>query len=127
MGGDRPEQLLRLVAHEMVEPTPALEVAVEKAIRPVNQILSGIVTELAPMGARREWIRDCVTSILAQCSVYHRSEALIERVDHLNVHDPATIEHLAEHIFRFSLGGIREASGMEPGVQSVPAAEVEAS
>jgi TetR/AcrR family transcriptional regulator, regulator of cefoperazone and chloramphenicol sensitivity len=125
-GGDRPVQLLRLVAHEMIEPTPALDVAVEKAVRPVNAILSGIVGELAPPDAPREWIRACVGSILSQCSSYHHSEAFIERLDHLNVHDPATIEHLAEHIFRFSLGGIRAAWAVAPGGQSISAAEVEA-
>ena len=33
LGADRPLQLLRLIAHEMVEPTPALDLAVEKAAR----------------------------------------------------------------------------------------------
>lgn len=126
LGGDRPVQLLRLVAHEMIEPTPALDVAVEKAVRPVNEILSGIVGELAPPGAPHEWIRDCVGSILSQCSSYHHSEAFIERLDHLNVHDPATIVHLSEHILRFSLGGIRAAWAVAPDGESIPAAEVEA-
>jgi TetR/AcrR family transcriptional regulator, regulator of cefoperazone and chloramphenicol sensitivity len=125
LGGDRPVQLLRLVAHEMVEPTPALDLTVEKAVRPVNEIISGIVAELAPPGTPRERIRDCVGSILAQCSSYQHSEAFIERLDHMNVHDPATIENLAEHIFRFSLGGIRGASASAPGGRSNPA-EVEA-
>lgn len=112
LGSERPVQLLRLVSHEMVEPTPALELAVEKAVRPVNEILRGIVVELGEPTVSPESIRDCVSSILAQCSSYHHCEALIERADHLNVHAPATIARLADHIFRFSLGGIRAVSDL---------------
>ena len=36
LGDERPVQLLRLLAHEMVEPTPALDLVVEKAARPVE-------------------------------------------------------------------------------------------
>jgi len=31
----------------------------------------------------------------------------IQRLSQLNLHDPATIGHLAEHVCDFSLGGIR--------------------
>src|SRR5208283_1087210 len=39
LGAERPVRMLRLIAHEMVEPTPALDLAVEKAARPVRDIL----------------------------------------------------------------------------------------
>ncbi len=107
LGADRPMQLLRLIAHEMVEPTPALDLAVEKAARPVTDVLAVIVKELLGPAADSAAVRDCVGSIMAQCSSYHHSEAIIQRLDQLNVHDPATIEKLAEHVYRFSLGGVR--------------------
>ena len=107
LGAERPVQLLRLIAHEMVEPTPALDVAVEKAARPLNEILAGIVAELLGRAANPTLVRDCVDSILSQCSSYHHSEAIIQRLYQLNVHDPATIERLAKHVYRFSLGGVR--------------------
>ncbi len=107
LGVDRPLQLLRLIAHEMVQPTPALEVAVEKAARPLSGILDAIVTELLGPAAEATVVRDCRASIISQCSSYQNSEAIIQRLDHLNVHDSATIEQLAEHVYRFSLGGVR--------------------
>jgi AcrR family transcriptional regulator len=107
LGADRPVQLLRLIAHEMVEPTPALDLAVEKAARPVSNILVAIVAKLLGPAAEATAVRDCVESIMAQCSSYHHSEAIIRRLHHLDVHDPATIEQLAEHVYRFSLGGVR--------------------
>ena len=119
LGEDRPVYLLRMIAHEMVEPTPALDLAVEKAARPVNDILAAIVAELLGLAAEPTLVRDCVGSIMSQCSSYQHSEAIIQRLNHLNVHDPATIEQLAEHVYRFSLGGVRaiagQAAGRSPG------------
>ena len=91
----------------MVEPTPALDLAVEKAARPMRDILAVIVAELLGSAAKPILIRDCVASIISQCVYYHHSEAIIQRLHHLDVHDPATIEQLAEHVYRFSLGGVR--------------------
>jgi AcrR family transcriptional regulator len=106
LGADRPLQLLRLIAHEMVEPTPALDLAVEKAARPLSDIVAAIVAELLGSAAQPTVVRDCVASILSQCSSYHHGEAIIQRLHQMNVHDPATIEHLAEHVYHFSLGGV---------------------
>ena len=111
-------QLLRLIAHEMVEPTPALDLAVEKAARPVNEILAAIVAELLGPAAEPTVVRDCAASIISQCSSYHHSEAIIQRLHQLNVHDPATIEQLAEHVYRFSLGGVRAIAEQAAGLES---------
>ena len=61
--------LLRLMAHEMVEPTPALDLVVEKAARPVNEILNAIVAELLGPAADPALVRDCAGSVLSQCAV----------------------------------------------------------
>jgi AcrR family transcriptional regulator len=107
LGDDRPAQLLRLMAHEMVEPTPALDLAVEKAAWPVDEILRPIVAELLGTAADPQLVRDCTHSVLSQCSSYYHCEAIIRRLHQMDVHDPATIGRLAEHVYAFSLGGIR--------------------
>jgi len=107
LGAERPMLLLRLFAHEMVEPTPALDLTVEKAARPLNNILAAIVREILGAAAEPRDVRDAVSSILAQCSSYQCHEAVVQRLHQLNIHDPATIEQLAGHIYRFSLGGLR--------------------
>jgi AcrR family transcriptional regulator len=111
LGEDRPVQLLRLMAHEAVEPTPALDLVVEKVVRPVTRILDAVLTELLGTAADAVLVRDCRGSVLSLCGDYYHSAAFIQRVDHLDVHEPATIEHLAEHVFRFSLGAIRALAG----------------
>ncbi|MGA2257054.1 MAG: DUF1956 domain-containing protein, partial [Thermoguttaceae bacterium] len=120
LGADRPVLLLRLIAHELVEPTPALDLALEKAARPLNEILAAILAELLGPAAEPAVVRNCVTSIISQCSSYHHSEAAIQRLDQLNVHDPATIEQLAEHVYRFSLGGVRAIAAQTARNSEVP-------
>jgi len=110
LGGERPTLLLRLMSHEAVEPSAAMDVVVEKAVRPMKAIVGRIVEQLLGPGADPVSVRDCVASVLAQCANYHNSEAIVRRVDGLDVHDPATIDHLAEHVYRFSLAGIRAMS-----------------
>jgi TetR/AcrR family transcriptional regulator, regulator of cefoperazone and chloramphenicol sensitivity len=107
LGADRPTQLLRLVAHEMIEPTPALDLVVEMAARPADDILRAIIAELLGPAANPGRVRDCAASIISQCTAYQHSKAMVQRVDALDVHDPATIAHLADHIHHFSLGAIR--------------------
>lgn len=114
LGEDRPVHLLRLMSHEMVEPTPTLTLVIDKAIRPLNALLDAIVAELLGPAVGPRVIRDCAVSVLAQCSSYHQSQAVIQRLEQLAVHDPATIEHLADHIFRFSLGGIQALAASLP-------------
>ena len=114
--------LLRLLAHEMIEPTPALDLVVEEGARPVKNILSAIVTALLGPTADPPLVRECTGSVLSQCVSFDHSRAVVQRLDHLDVHDPATIEHLADHIFRFSLGGIHAMAGAAKPSGHEPAA-----
>ena len=122
LGADRPVQLLRLIAHEMVEPTPALHLAVEKAARPLTEILAAIVAELLGPAAEPTLVRNCVDSIISQCSSYHHSKAIIQQLYQLDVHDPATIEQLADHVYRFSLGGVQAVGRVAPAIAGHPTA-----
>jgi AcrR family transcriptional regulator len=118
LGNDRPTQLLRLVAHEMIEPTAALDLVVEKAARPVNEIFQSIVAELVGTAADSELARDCTHSVLSQCSSFYHCEAIVRRLYQFDVHDPATIERLAENIYHFSLGGIRSLAAIQRSTPS---------
>lgn len=110
LGAGRLDQVLKLMSKELVEPTPGLDRMVEKVVRPIDQMLARIVAELLDAAATPDLVRECTTSIMSQCVSYHHSEAVCERLFHLDLHDDATIEHLVDHIVKFSLGGIRAVS-----------------
>lgn len=111
LGSGRMARLLKLMSHEMSEPTPALDLIVEKVVRPVSEALGGIVRELLGPEADQRTVTDCARSIMSQCVTYDHSQAIIVRLGHYTEFDDATIEHLAHHIVSFSLGGIRALAG----------------
>ncbi|NUQ66206.1 MAG: CerR family C-terminal domain-containing protein [Pirellulales bacterium] len=107
LGSGSPTRLLKLMAQEMVEPTPGMDLMVEKVVRPVNTALSRIVEELLGPGADGRLVGDCTSSIMAQCVSYHHSQPIVVRLGRYVGFDDATIEHLADHIAEFSLGGLQ--------------------
>ena len=104
---ERPPRLLRLLAREMMEPTPAMDLIVEKVARPVVKTLCGVISEILGEKAEPRLVMDCASSVLAQCVSYHHSRAVIARLGVYPVYDQATVDHLGEHITRFSLGALR--------------------
>lgn len=96
----------RLMVKELNDPSPSLDAAFERHIQPHKEMLVGIVTELLGHGADRRIALACALSIVSQCFHYVYAQPVIARIE--PEHDPVEehIERLAEHVYRFSLGGI---------------------
>jgi AcrR family transcriptional regulator len=97
----------RLLSREMIDPSPAFGHVVEEFIRPHFEVLRAIVASIRPDASERD-VRLCSRSIVAQCSFYHHSRAMIEHLSPGEPRDAQAIRALAEHITRFSLEGLRK-------------------
>jgi AcrR family transcriptional regulator len=104
----------KLIAQEIANPSGVLDLLMENAIRPLYKYLAGIVMELMhekepPDEEYTDTTFLTVHSITGQCLHHHIARHIIEA---LRPHgfDPAGIEQIADHITRFSLGGIRALS-----------------
>jgi AcrR family transcriptional regulator len=98
----------KLIAREMMDPTPALDLIVEKGIKPTSQRMGAMVAELlgAPLHDNRVW--QCFLSVQAQCLFYKMAKPVSARMAPAGFeYTPQVIEALAEHIADFSLAGIR--------------------
>lgn len=106
-----PEQdswMEKLISRELMDPTPALDLIIEKGIKPTGQRLGGMVAELlgAPVNDRRVW--QCALSIQGQCLFYKMSKPVTLRMSPPGFKfTPEVIDNLARHIAEFSLAGIR--------------------
>jgi len=107
LGAAPPTRLLRIMAHEMMEPTPALDFMVERVVQPTHGNMREIVRGILGENADERMVADCAHSITGQCFIFYHARAVIARLGAYPAHDSATIEHLAEHITRFSLGALR--------------------
>jgi len=107
----RPAWHGKLMAREMAEPTRALDGLIDDVFRPLITRLERIVHRLCGGAADEETVRRCVRSIQGQCLYYYHARPVIQRMTPRQRFEPADIEALAEHITRFSLGGIRQLAG----------------
>lgn len=98
----------KLIAREMIDPTPALDLIVEKGIRPTSLRLGGMVAELLNTSLNDARVWQCFLSIQAQCLFYKSSKPITARMAPPGFkYTPEIIDVLAKHVYEFSLAGIR--------------------
>jgi AcrR family transcriptional regulator len=97
----------RLLNWETWDPTPALSLVYEQALRPRKAYLSSIVAELLGCPPTDPRVERCVLSVHGQCLVYAKTPLLQRLVGG----EPFELDALARHVAAFSLAGIRATSG----------------
>lgn len=103
---DRTSWIHRLMARETAEPTPALDIIVDEALRPQFEYLAAIVRELLACPADDPRVMRTALSIQAQCVIYLPTPVSMRfRAGHRPGEIPA--DAIATHIAEFSLAGIR--------------------
>jgi len=102
-----PAWLGKLMAREMSQPTPALDVIVREKIRTTYGRGDAIVRELLGPGASDDDLRACVLSVQGQCLFYWHCHPVLTRLFPGLSFGREQVPGLAEHITRFSLAGIR--------------------
>jgi AcrR family transcriptional regulator len=100
----RPAWMAQLLAHELIDPTPALDRLVRRRMRANHDQIAAIIRELAP-GASTEAVRLATLSVIAQCVFYRNSAAIVSRL-YPDLDAAREIDRLADHVTRFSLAGI---------------------
>jgi TetR/AcrR family transcriptional regulator, regulator of cefoperazone and chloramphenicol sensitivity len=95
----------QLMAHEIADPTPALDLVLDQVIHPRMVYLSDLVADILRLSADDEQVLRCVLSIQSQCHVAMTS-AVSRRFMPDFKGDSSAIDRLAQHIAEFSLGGI---------------------
>jgi AcrR family transcriptional regulator len=92
-----------LMARELSDPTPALDLVVKHVIRPRLAYLGSVVARLLDCRPSDPRVARCVMSVQAQCLVLLRDK-IAQRLD-VDL-TPKKLDQLADHITRFSLAGI---------------------
>ncbi|MCG3147309.1 MAG: hypothetical protein PCFJNLEI_00748 [Verrucomicrobiae bacterium] len=103
----RPEWYGRLMAHEVAEPTAAMNVLIDEVFRPLLERLEVIIRELTGLTDARI-VQACIRSVIGQCLHYYHARPVIQRLDPTQTFEPADLDQIAQHITKFSLAGLRE-------------------
>jgi TetR/AcrR family transcriptional regulator, regulator of cefoperazone and chloramphenicol sensitivity len=103
---DRGNHMFEIVHREMASPTGLLDEVMCSAIRPLHEDMATVVSELLGPHAPPQQALFCVVSIVGQCFALMRSRGAPCKHPgpHLRLTDA---EAFAEHIFTFSVAGIR--------------------
>ncbi|MBE0537386.1 MAG: CerR family C-terminal domain-containing protein [Phycisphaerae bacterium] len=106
----------QIVLMELANPTEALELVKQDVIEPLRRRMHAIVRELVGPKAAEEQVVFCAISIIHQCLGFGfkkgKLPAMLESLD-----KETLLVSLTEHIYRFSVGGIR---AVRPQVNAAP-------
>jgi TetR/AcrR family transcriptional regulator, regulator of cefoperazone and chloramphenicol sensitivity len=107
----------KLLAQETANPRGVLSKVAETAIRPMDEVLEGIVRELLQKENPSHEVDDlsvqlCRMNIVGQCIFQLHARQFMQFPGPQNL-DPPQIAAIADQIFRFSLGGIRAIAAGE--------------
>ncbi len=104
---DRAAWYARMMAHELVQPTPALAEVVEHVIGPKAQVLYGIVGRLLGRPPADLHTRMCASSIMGQVSHFVHARPVLSLLWPEFRITEQTAKEITDHIIAFSLHAIR--------------------
>jgi AcrR family transcriptional regulator len=114
----RPAWQGKLMAREMTDPTPALNVVVDRLIRHDFERVVEVVRQIAGEQHDANSLRRCAASIIGQCLFYRHAAPVVQRITPELKYDPPGIEYLADHITQFSLAALKHMRPARKDVQS---------
>ena len=102
----RNEELHRVIAREMHDPTPALDTLAEQGIRPRIEYLLTLVAAVLRCDRQDPRVLRCAASIQSQ-SVAYMPNAIADRIGLRAKLTRSHVDAIVEHIVDFSLAGVR--------------------
>ncbi len=99
-----------IVQKELASPTGLLAEVKRQSLEPLRKAMTKLVGELLGEGTPDEVVEFCQMSIMAQCMfpLMHRRHLKVMKGESVLSRPPDfAVERLAEHVLRFSLGGVR--------------------
>src|ERR1044072_7284203 len=99
----------RIFAHELAKPTPAMNVVITEAIRPLCSRLGLLIGRMLDLAPEHEKTRLCAHSIIGQILFYAFAGPVISRLAPEIKMTAQQINLIADHIAEFSLAYLRSA------------------
>jgi TetR/AcrR family transcriptional regulator, regulator of cefoperazone and chloramphenicol sensitivity len=106
--GNVPDYQLRIMAHELAQPTPVMSRMINKVSRPIYERFLELVGKIIGLPTDHEKTRMCVHSIMGQIFLYVLAAPVLVRLWPELDMTPVQLERIADHISDFSLAYLRE-------------------
>ncbi len=111
MSLDKKQPHMRILGHELSQPTPALATVVEQIMGPLSMILCEIISRIT--GSRPESLGTVLAcqSIIAQVTQYMTARPILVLLWPQWPAGAGSNDEIVAHITKFSLGGLRAVKG----------------
>lgn len=96
----------QIIMREMIEPTSALDMMVERVVKPTSLLLDDILQQLLGASLTPQARRSVALSIIGQIVFYAHCRPVLQRMNPDFRLGPVELAALIEHVTQFSLGGI---------------------
>ncbi|HUE24623.1 MAG TPA: CerR family C-terminal domain-containing protein [Bryobacteraceae bacterium] len=106
-GEDRPAWPVRLMTHELAQPTPAFDGVVDQVMRPKHDAIRNLVAGVIGRPADDRQTRLCAQSVMGQIIVYAHGREVLKRLWPDLQFTPETLDEIADHIAAFSCAGLK--------------------
>ena len=106
-GEDRPAWPVRLMTHELAQPTPAFDDVVDQVMRPKHEAIRKLVGGVIGRPADDRQTRFCAQSIIGQITTYAHGQEALKRLWPELRFTPETLDEIATHIASFSCAALK--------------------
>jgi TetR/AcrR family transcriptional regulator, regulator of cefoperazone and chloramphenicol sensitivity len=106
-GEDRPAWPVRLMTHELAQPTPAFDGVVDQVMRPKHEAIRKLVGGVIGRPADHRQTRLCAQSIMGQIILYAHGREVLKRLWPDLRFTAGTLDEIASHIAAFSYAALK--------------------
>lgn len=99
---------MRLMMHELAQPTPAIDCVINKVSRPLYDRFRELIGRMIGLPINDEKTRLCTHSVIGQIVHYAHARPFVERLWPEQKMTPKQLDRIADHIADFSLAYLRE-------------------
>lgn len=114
----RPAWPVRLMTHELAQPTPAFDAVVDQIIRPRHEAIRELVGSLIGRAADDNQTRLCAQSIIGQIIIYAHGREVLKRLWPDLRFTPKAMNEIADHIASFSYAALKSAARRNAAAKS---------
>lgn len=96
----------KLIARELLDPSPSFEPILNRYIKPHKDLLTSIIKDIMDIDPGIQKLTTCAISIIGQCIYYTFASSVITKISADNEPTESNLDQLANFVWLFSLGGI---------------------
>jgi AcrR family transcriptional regulator len=106
-GEDRPAWPVRIMTHELAQPTPAFQGVVDEIFRPRHNVIRALVGSIIGRPADDRTTRLCTQSVMGQIVSYAHGREILKHLWPDLKFTPETLDEIADHIAAFSYAALK--------------------